>query len=170
MHLPDGWLHWRLALHGQSSLQFPAVLVRLADFVALQSSIVTLSTLTQLLSDDVTQLVAGDTFSKLSATFDAYRPLVEAVCAVRRLIFGGSSRRQMWVLAQNISLPPRHDYRPAPVVRLRGYSGWWATVAGGSGRLCFQQCPAPTSRGQWTAPFYLNTIPPSFCVYQWGVE
>lgn len=70
------WVHTELVARAFPNRALP---VPAADFVALQSSIVTLSTLTQLLSDDVTQLVAGDTFSKLSATFDAYRPLVEEV-------------------------------------------------------------------------------------------
>ena len=52
---------------------------------------------------------------------DVGRPLVEAVCAGRRLVADGGSRRQKLVLTVDIALPRLHDYRPAAVVRLGGY-------------------------------------------------
>lgn len=48
-----------------------------ADFVSVQSSLVSLSTITQLLSDGLTDLLAGSTITKLQAIFDAYKPLVQ---------------------------------------------------------------------------------------------
>ena len=47
--------------------------------------------------------------------------------------------RQTRVLAMDISLLRHHDCRQVELVRLRGYSGWWATVAGGSCALAGTQ-------------------------------
>jgi hypothetical protein len=75
---PDivAWVHEELfkrLFPNAKGLPVPA-----ADFVSLQSSLTTLSTITQLLSDDLTELIASSTLSKLQDAFTAYRPLVEA--------------------------------------------------------------------------------------------
>jgi hypothetical protein len=59
---------------------FPGVAtlpVHATEFVSLQSSLTSLSTITQLLSDDLSSLIAGSTLTKLQAAYDAYYPLVQ---------------------------------------------------------------------------------------------
>lgn len=70
------WVHeqlFRRLFPKADGLPYPA-----ADFVSLQSSLTSLSTITQLLSDGLTELIAGSTLAKLQDAFDAYRPLVQA--------------------------------------------------------------------------------------------
>jgi hypothetical protein len=76
---PDivAWVHEELfkrLFPGEPTLPVPA-----SEFVSLQSSLATLSTITQLLSDDLSNLIAGSTLTKLQAAYEAYLPLVEKV-------------------------------------------------------------------------------------------
>jgi len=68
------WVHEELfsRVFPGESLPVPA-----ADFASLMSSLTTLTTITQLVSDDLTELIAGSTLTSLQNTFDAYKPLVD---------------------------------------------------------------------------------------------
>ena len=83
------------------------------------------------------------------------------MCAGRRLVADGGSRRQKLVLTVDIALPRLHDYRPAAVVRRRGYKCLlqvWHLVKRG---LRLQWRPARPFRGQRSAPLYIFTFPPA---------
>lgn len=69
------WVHEELfkrVFPNEASVPYPT-----ADFVSVQSSIVSLSTITQLLSDGLSNLIAGSTLTRLQQVYDAYYPLVQ---------------------------------------------------------------------------------------------
>ena len=88
------------------------------------------------------------------------RPAVEPMCAGRRLLFEGDTRRQSLALAQDISLPRHCDYRPAAVVRLRGYKWLVDRCASMMLGLCLLRWPARGLSGQRPDSTYILMLPP----------
>ena len=92
------------------------------------------------------------------------------MCAGQRLVADGGSRRQTLVSCLDISLLRLHDYRPAAVVRLRGYNCLlqvWHLVKRG---LRLQRRPARPFRGQRSAPLYIFIHLSPSLEEEWGEE